>query len=64
MYKTYDFNSYDTIPSAQLVYYVPLESPINTYFDYGMCYKNTQSKTVLLEPGEIGGVVVQDRPEH
>ena len=64
MYKTYDFNSYDTLPSAQLVYYVPLESPINTYFDYGMCYKNTQSKTVLLEPGEIGGVVVQDRPEH
>lgn len=64
MYKTYDFNSYDTIPSAQLIYYVPLESTINTYFDYGMGYRNTGSKTVLLEPGEIGGVRTQARPEH
>lgn len=64
MYKAYDFNSFDTLPSAQFIYYVPLESPINTFFDYGMGYKNTQSKTVQLEPGEISGVTSQDRPEH
>lgn len=64
MYKAYDFNSYDTLPSAQLIYYVPLESTINTYFDYGMGYRNTQSKNVQIEPGEISGVASQARPEH
>lgn len=64
MYKAYDFNSFDTLPSCQIVYYVPMESSINTYFDYGMCYKNTQSKNVQIEPGEITGVVSQARPEH
>lgn len=64
IYKAYDFNSYDTLPSCQIVYYIPMESSINTYFDYGMCYKNTQSKNVQIEPGEITGVVSQSRPEH
>lgn len=62
MFKAYDFNSYDTLESGQFVYYIPIESPINTFFDYGMNYKNTQSKTLQLEPGEITGVAVQDRP--
>lgn len=64
MYKTYDFNSYDTLPSAQFIYYVPMESVVNTYFDYGMGFRNTESKTVQIEPGEIGGIVSQARPEH
>lgn len=64
IYKSYDFNSFDTIPSTQIIYYIPLETPINTYFDYGMDYKNTQCKSVQLEPGEITGVTSQDRPEH
>ena len=62
MFKTYDFNSDDMLQSAQFIYYVPIESPINTYFDYGMNYKNTQSKILQLEPGEISGVSSQDRP--
>lgn len=62
MFKTYDFNSNDTLQSAQFIYYVPIETPINTYFDYGMNYMNTQSKTLQLEPGEISGVASQDRP--
>ena len=64
MYKAYDFNSYDTLPSAQFIYYVPMESVVNTYFDYGMGFRNTESKTVQIEPGEIGGIVSQARPEH
>lgn len=64
MYKTYDFNSYDTLPSAQFIYYVPMESVVNTYFDYGMGFRNTESKTIQIEPGEIGGIVSQARPEH
>ena len=64
MFKTYDFNSVDTLQSAQFVYYVPIESPINTFLDYGMNYRNTFSKNLQLEPGEITGVAVQDRPLH
>jgi len=56
MFKTYDFNSSDSLQSAQFVYYVALESPINTFFDYGMNFRNTQAKTLQLEPGEISGV--------
>ena len=65
MYKTYNFNSIkDTIPSAQIVNYVPLETKINTFFDYGMNYRNTQSPNLQIEPGEITGVCSQDRPQH
>ena len=65
MYKTYNFNSIrDTIPSAQIVNYVPLETKINTFFDYGMNYRNTQSPNLQSEPGEITGVCSQDRPQH
>lgn len=64
MYKTYNFNSGDTIPSAQFIYYIPIESKINTFFDYGMNYRNTQSKNLQLEPGEITGVATQDRPQY
>lgn len=63
MFKTYDFQSiWDTLPSAQVINYIPMESKINTYLDYGMNYKNTQSKTLQLEPGSITGVATQDRP--
>lgn len=64
MYKTYNFNSRDTLPSAQCVYYIPLESSINTCFDYGMNYRNTQSKNLQLEPGDIEGIAIQDRPQY
>lgn len=65
MFKTYDFNDIEsTILSGQVVYYIPLESKINTFFDYGMNYKNTGSANLQLEPGIITGVTSQDRPLH
>lgn len=65
MFKTYDFNDkFATIPSGQVVYYIPLESKINTYFDYGCNYRNTQSANLMLEPGQITGVAAQSRPLH
>lgn len=65
MFKAYDFNSIgDSLPSTQIVYYVPLESKINTYFDYGQNYRNTNSKNLQLEPGSIKGVAEQTRPLH
>lgn len=65
MFKTYDFNDkYATIPSGQIVYYIPLESRINTNFDYGCNYRNTQSANLMLEPGQITGVATQSRPLH
>lgn len=65
MFKMYDFNDTSTtIDSGQMVYYIPLESKINTYFDYGHNYRNTSSKNLLLEPGQISGICVQDRPLH
>lgn len=65
MFKTYNFNDIkNTIPSGQVVYYIPLESKINTFFDYGMNYKNTSNSNIQLEPGTITGVSSQDRPLH
>jgi hypothetical protein len=64
MYKTYHFQSKDTLPSTQIVNYVPLESKVNTYFDYGMNYLNTSSANLLYEPGSIDGVATQERPVH
>lgn len=64
MYKAYDFNSVDTLQSTQIVNYVPLESKVNTYFDYGMNMMNTQSENLIYEPGHIDGVTTQDRPAH
>lgn len=63
MLKAYNFNSmYDSIPSAQIINYVPIESRINTCFDYGMNYRNTGSDNLQLEPGDIEGVSTQERP--
>jgi hypothetical protein len=57
MFKTYDFNDQKrTLDSSQVVYYIPMESEINTMFDYGFNYRNTQSPNLLLEPGEITGI--------
>lgn len=64
MYKTYNMQSRDTLPSTQIVNYVPLESKVNTYFDYGMNYLNTTSANLLYEPGVIEGVISQERPVH
>lgn len=65
LFKTYDFKSIDdTLDSSQVVYYIPLESKVNPFFDYGMNYRNTQSKNLLLEPGSITGITTQDRPLH
>lgn len=64
MYKAYDFESLDTLPSMQVVNYIPLESKVNTFFDYGMNFLNTSSANLLLEPGSIDGVTTQDRPVH
>lgn len=64
MYKAYDFNSMDTLQSTQVTNYIPLESKVNTYFDYGMNLMNTQSENLLYEPGYIDGITTQDRPVH
>ena len=65
MFKTYDFNDISTtLDSGQMIYYIPLESRINTCFDYGYNYRNTNSKNLLLEPGQISGICSQDRPLH
>lgn len=65
MFKTYDMQSiYDTLQSSQVVYYIPLETKVNTFFDYGCNYRNTQSHNLQLEPGEITGYATQDRPLH
>lgn len=64
MYKTYDFKSTDTLQSMQIVNYVPMESKVNTFFDYGMNYLNTNSANLLIEPGSIEGVTTQERPVH
>lgn len=65
MFKTYDFNDQKaTLMSGQDVYYIPMESRINTFFDYGMNYRNTSSTNLMLEPGEITGIASQSRPLH
>lgn len=65
MYKAYEFNSTsDSLPSNQIVNYVPMESVINPYFEYGLNYRNTNSANVMVEPGEVTGVVSQDRPAY
>lgn len=65
LFKAYDFKSIDdTLDSSQVVYYIPLESKVNTFFDYGMNYRNTSSKNLMLEPGSITGIATQDRPLH
>lgn len=61
MFKTYDFQATYSLQSSQFVYYVPMETTINTFFDYGLNYRNTQSPNLQLEPGEIVGIAVQDR---
>lgn len=64
MYKAYEFNSVDTLQSTQVVNYIPLESKVNTFFDYGMNLMNTQSANLLYEPGYVDGITTQDRPAH
>jgi len=41
-----------------------MESKVNTFFDYGMNYLNTQSANLLYEPGSIDGLVSQNRAAH
>lgn len=64
LYKTYDFMSKDTLQSVQVTNFVPMESKVNTFFDYGMNLLNTNSSNLLVEPGSIDGVTTQDRPAH
>ena len=65
LFKAYDFNDQKkTLMSGQTVYYIPMESRINTFFDYGMNYRNTSSTNLMLEPGEITGIASQARPLH
>lgn len=64
LYKTYNFESVDTLQSTQITNYIPLESKVNTFFDYGMNLMNTQSENLLYEPGSIEGITTQERPAH
>jgi len=41
-----------------------MESVINPYLEYGLNYRNTGSKNIMTEPGEIVGVAIQDRPAY
>lgn len=62
-FKAYDFNDdKDSLPSMQTVFHIPMETNINTYFDYGMNYRNTHNANLQLEPGTITGITSQDRP--
>lgn len=62
-FKAYDFNDdKDSLPSMQTIFYIPMETNINTYFDYGMNYHNTHNANLQLEPGTITGITSQDRP--
>lgn len=65
MYKAYDFNDdKSSLQSMQTIHYIPMESTINQYFDYGMNYRNTNNANLQAEAGEIKGVISQDRPVH
>lgn len=64
MYKTYNFESVDTLQSTQITNYIPLESKVNTYFDYGQNLRNTESPNLIYEPGQIEGIITQERPAH
>lgn len=46
----------------QTIFYIPMETNINRYFDYGMNYQNTHNANLQLEPGTITGITSQDRP--
>lgn len=62
-FKAYDFNDdKDSLPSMQTIFYIPMETSINTCFDYGMNYRNTNNTNLQLEPGTITGITSQDRP--
>lgn len=62
-FKAYDFNDdKDSLPSMQTIFYIPMETNINRYFDYGMNYQNTHNANLQLEPGTITGITSQDRP--
>lgn len=62
-FKAYDFNDdKDSLPSMQTIFHIPMETNINTYFDYGMNYRNTRNANLQLEPGTITGITSQDRP--
>lgn len=62
-FKAYDFNDdKDSLPSMQTIFYIPMETTINTCFDYGMNYKNTNNANLQLKPGTITGITSQDRP--
>jgi hypothetical protein len=41
-----------------------MESKVNTFFDYGMNFLNTNSANIMSEPGSIDGITTQDRPVH
>lgn len=64
LYKTYNFESADTLQSTQITNYIPLESKVNTYFDYGQNLRNTNSGNLIYEPGQIEGIITQERPAH
>lgn len=64
MYKAYDFESSDTLQSTQITNYIPLESKVNTYFDYGKNLLNTNSSNLIYEPGQVEGIITQERPAH
>ena len=65
MYKAYDFNDdKSSLQSMQTIHYIPMESTINQYFDYGMNYRNTNNANLQAEAGEIKGVASQDRLIH
>lgn len=61
--KAWDFNdAKNNLQSMQTVYYIPMESTINTRFDYGMNYRNTGNPNMTLESSQITGLSSQDRP--
>lgn len=64
-YKTWNSLSNYTygIRSISVINYIPIESEINSTLDYGQNFKNTFNQNVQLEPSDIEGVTIQDRPQ-
>ena len=64
-YKTWNKNASYTkgIRSMTVVNFVPIESEINSTLDYGQNFKNTFNPNVQVEPCDIEGVGVQERPQ-
>ena len=60
MYEKTEQQSYGI--STQYTAFVPMESVVNPYLEYGMSFRNTQNPNYQVDVCEITGVFTQERP--